>query len=61
MSVSIPFKREGTGELALIAIFVAILVSIPFKREGTGELIVIDLKFQVDDWSFNSLQTGRHG
>ncbi len=37
MSVSIPFKREGTGELALIAIFVAILVSIPFKREGTGE------------------------
>ena len=37
--VSIPFKREGTGEQNIDGKFAFVyIVSIPFKREGTGEL-----------------------
>ena len=40
MSVSIPFKREGTGEPFPLRLgYVTLMdgVSIPFKREGTCE------------------------
>ena len=60
-AVSIPFKREGTGELSMPPQMFCgtALVSIPFKREGTCE------HCQAEVWrlfvrGFNSLQTGRH-
>ena len=52
--VSIPFKREGTGELQAIRPnpqMEEITVSIPFKREGTCERKIISGAFnRVRNW-----------